>query len=144
MEEYEIERGKRQEIKPTVLAWGGFITALVVIRILFVLLTPLVARAYNFLTSDAMSRFYLVMGISTVALGLFLFRKYARLAYGICEVAFGIVSAWSIAEHAGEANPRFDLIALMGVLYLIVRGLDNCAIGMEERATAKELAMDAT
>ncbi len=133
-----------QEIKPAVLAWGGFIVALVVIRVLFVLLTPLVASAYTFLTSNSMSRFYLVVGISTVGLGLFIFRKYARLAYGICEVAFGIVSAWSIAEHAGETIPRLDLIALMGVLYLIVRGLDNCAIGMDERAAAKELVMDAT
>ena len=140
MEDCELRASWWREYKPTIVAWGGFIAALIVMRALVVVLSPIVSGVYLFMNSGWMARVNIVVGIATVGGVLFLFRKYLRLTYGLSEVAFGVVSAWSITGHSTEPNQRLDLIALMGVLYLIVRGIDNCQAGSQERKKAQACA----
>lgn len=67
----------------------------------------------------------LVFLIVLLGLSLFLFvcrEKYQEL-YGLTEVAFGCVTAWSALPRLAEDHANWPL--LLGAMYINVRGLDN-------------------
>ena len=71
----------------------------------------------------------------TLSAGLILFgiRLHVRTAYGVTEVAVGLVVAlWQIL-NASPDKPLLEFGTLMGLLtagvYLVVRGLDNIYVG---------------
>jgi hypothetical protein len=133
-----VQGTRWQEFKRSAVAWGWVFFAFLVLRIAYLLAKPALIGAYEYVFSDANSRFSVFMGILTTAVGFYYFRKHARLAYGCCEIAFGVVLAWALTEHASDPNPKLDLVALMGILYLLVRGLDNCDVGLQARRKARE------
>jgi hypothetical protein len=129
-------RQKLRELKEFAVVWGSIALAAICIKILYAFLKPLFVTAYDFLTSTSGAHIFTVIGVLSIGVGLFYFRKYARLTYGVLEVAFGIAWASSFVLHLDGPNPKSDFFALMAVLYLIVRGLDNCDEGLEMRRAA--------
>ena len=126
--EIEISRGW-QDFKRSVMAWMWLFAAIGALRLLYLGITSY----YTFIFGDQIHRFYLLVGIITCGVGFFYLRKFSRLAYGIVEIAFAVAWSWAIADHAGEPSPRLDLISMMGILYLVVSGLENCETGHAER-----------
>jgi len=60
-----------------------------------------------------------------VGYGLFTIRKKWRFAYGLMEISFALASGWRWFSSVNARN-SVDMFAALAVVYLIVRGMDNC------------------
>ncbi len=79
----------------------------------------------------------------TAAGVLYYLRSKAKAHYGRLEVAFGLVSIGSLAWPAPGDNSRIQLIQLAASVYILVRGLDNVAVGIEEAERKSEASIKA-
>lgn len=70
-------------------------------------------------------------GALVVGFGLFVFRGQSRMHYGLFEAAFGCMLAAMafLPNGPGDVVTFSRLFQAMGGVYIIVRGLDNMAIG---------------
>jgi hypothetical protein len=57
----------------------------------------------------------------------YVFRRCWRALFGLFEIAFALVSAWQILGN--EMSNMTAAVSIMGIIYLLVRGGDNCTIG---------------
>jgi hypothetical protein len=76
-----------------------------------------------------------IIGILVSGGLLFLFRLKFRWYYGILEISSAAVLGWHALGNIPGGTPG-DIAALLGVAYLVVRGLDNC----HQAQVAKESA----
>jgi hypothetical protein len=70
-----------------------------------------------------------------VAIGglwLFILRLKLRLAYGLAEVAVGIVTGWNVASPNRNQVSLPAALQVLAALYIIVRGIDNLVTGWRE------------
>lgn len=123
-----------QEFKRSAVAWGGLFVAIAALRLLYVWSQSF----YAYIFGDQTNRFYLMVGILAIGVMFYYLRKFSRPTYGTLEIAFAVAWAWAVAEHAGEPSPQLDLISFMGILYLVVSGLESCAIGGSGRKKTKD------
>ena len=62
---------------------------------------------------------------------LYIFRLEARIHYGMTEIMFGVISICAAIFHA--ANMETSTLQAGAGIYIIVRGVDNFKIGLDER-----------
>ena len=97
-------------------------------------------------TADLVSRSTttgrIILTIGGIAVGtiLFFFRKYARVGYGVLEVLVAIIGIAGFPMD-GNVGRISWLISLLGLIYILVRGLDNVDVGLAAR---REKAKGAT
>jgi hypothetical protein len=82
--------------------------------------------------SLAQAIFFVSMAM-VAAVVLFKVRTKWRIHYGLLEITFGIFSALAAATPAAAGDARLSLIQLAAGVYIMVRGLDNLKIGLDER-----------
>lgn len=124
------------------LSYGGY---LLLVLILFVAILAYAYWALSYLytnyferVSSSLGPFWInVVGVFAIAIaGLFLYkvRQSYRIMYGLVEIAFSLVYGWfAVGKAAAEAASMVDTVAVVAVVYLMVRGADNVAIGWEAR-----------
>jgi hypothetical protein len=108
----------------------------------------------------------LVTGLLVVAVGLYALRVRFRLLYGLLELAVGIIIALGainayIAALGREnvpivgggiwhrppegwlhwSSPSIAFLAVLGAVYILVRGLDNIGEGLNELSNPKWCAV---
>ncbi|MNV63854.1 hypothetical protein D3C71_1564720 [compost metagenome] len=64
-------------------------------------------------------------------------RTYYRFVYGLGEVIFGISAAFAIGLNP-SSNALANVVALVGAIYVVVRGIDNADEG-SDRGIRKKL-----
>ena len=108
----------------------GLLPAIIFVAFL-ILYTWLAKQLFN-LIMDASTHSWLV-GVS-IAVGylLYVFRTKRRTAYGITEIVVGITTVWFSALDASQGPNIGHLVATLGGIYIIVRGLDNVDNGMDD------------
>lgn len=79
----------------------------------------------------------LLFGVGSV---LYLIKRKWRFHYGMLEIAFALVSGWKWFTDY-ETGGVLDVFAAVAVVYLIVRGLDNC---FEAGRASREIETAAT
>jgi hypothetical protein len=72
---------------------------------------------------------YILVAVS-VAYWLFVLRNKQRAIYGFFEVAVGVAAVWSSTLTISSPNLS-NAIAVLGGVYIIIRGLDNIDQGLE-------------
>ena len=88
-------------------------------------------------------------GVVIVASGLYALRHYRRRAYACVEILFGFGAGQFAANtfyHAGSPEQRVQaIVAAVGGLYAIIRGLDNFKQGQDaanaEKATVRSTSV---
>ena len=86
---------------------------------------------------------WIVMASGVVLAGaLFWWRLKFRLSYGVIEVVFGALALWDATGRARVAldtafdsgvdafRPYVVLMETLGAIYVLVRGLENCRLGL--------------
>jgi hypothetical protein len=109
------------------LLFKGVVIAISIIIAIFLLfLYPLIIN-YTFV------KILLVILILPITMGLFIFRKKKRFQYGIIEIIFGIITLASIIINPTENTTTgiIDVLKLLGVIYITIRGLDNLEKGLK-------------
>lgn len=91
-------------------------------------------------TRESQPAFFL-LGLLTLSALLFALKRAYRLLYGIIETAFGFCAGWKWLMSARE-NHIVDIIALVGVVYLMTRGIDNCYEARKAAKSKKATARD--
>ena len=82
---------------------------------------------------------------TTVVIGvvLYMFRRRQQMLYGLCEVGFATAVAWHTLG-APSRDATTNLLALIGVVYLVVRGFTNLADGLEKQFPKAEPEREAS
>lgn len=80
------------------------------------------------------TRCLFLLAVLSFSLGLFACRQRYREFYGLTEIAFGCVTAWSVMPSCFESDSNWP--AFLGAMYINVRGLDNWRSGREARLKA--------
>lgn len=96
-----------------------------------------VAKIFAYFSEPAHRVFGLVLVVFGSA-GLFLARIFARAIYAVCEIAFGLVTAWDGLD-AVYANGLAKWTVIAGAAYLLVRGFDNLHESMGAPFKSKKL-----
>jgi len=79
-----------------------------------------------------------VLAVGTLAYGV---RANQRFQYGIAEIAIGAGGAWFAcdAQHLGTSG-----LAILGSIYIVVRGIDNARAGWRQFREGKHDAEEAS
>ena len=75
---------------------------------------------------------------------LYLVRQKWRLTYGLLEVAFATVYGFFSLQKVGGQKGYIETVSIMAAVYLVVRGVDNIAIGwktQKERIAQRRLIL---
>lgn len=128
-------RPRGSDAGPVAKIFGTAFEAVVLI-VVFRLIIWLAGLLWNWLEAavhEKWSTVFACAGLLLVGWILFLVRLRWRFQYGLIEITFALASGWKWFS-AAEENGSMDLLAGVAVVYLIVRGLDNCYQAMRERA----------
>lgn len=82
-------------------------------------------------------RAFLVFSWFGIAMVLRDFRDRKRRLYGGLEIAAGVGLAWIASRRFGasrSADPLIEIMAIVGALFVMIRGLDNFHQGRTARA----------
>lgn len=123
MERKDLDSGKRR-LRAKILAPVIAVLLIVVFRIVIGLLGVL----WRWLEVTLHQKWATLLGCAmflVVGWILFRIRLRWRFQYGLIEITFALASGWKWFS-ANEENGTTDLLAGLAVVYLIVRGLDNC------------------
>lgn len=89
-----------------------------------------VTRLYGWLVTNlGLHRTQFLAGTVTVGLGVlaYLFKLRNKMYFGLCEVTFGFVAAWSVSRGLDVPNITLaQFVGLAGSAYIVARGLGNC------------------
>jgi hypothetical protein len=107
-----------------------------VISVAVVLLVSLVSVPWRVTISEAylrsvstigplMPKWLVFLGVAAIGYGLFRLRQAHQAVYGLLEVMFGIITANYAWPNFYQTSSVGSIAALLGSLYVIVRGLDN-------------------
>ena len=84
------------------------------------------------------TKFLLVVGMLVVAMLMYLFKEHSQTRYALLEIAFAMAISWR-SLGAFSSDPFANLLALMGALYLMNRGVTNL-IQSEEKTRVRRMA----
>ena len=85
-----------------------------------------------------------------LATALFFWRLKFRLTYGAMEVVFGLLVLWDATGRARVAletafdsgdsafRPYVVLMETLGAIYVLIRGLENCRLGLSANGSKAE------
>jgi hypothetical protein len=91
----------------------------------------------------AMTPFVVSGSVLGIGYGAFRFRQSSKELYGLVEILFGVVSAWSIVWRMKQMLLMFDRwAALAGCIYVVVRGFSNMREAERENLQAIREAED--
>ena len=76
--------------------------------------------------------------VALIGGGLFLFRKYHQVAYGLSEIGFALTVCWISIGRAQTAQDAASWIAVVAAAYFVVRGLTNYEEGKKKRVAENE------
>ena len=79
----------------------------------------------------AYGRVALVIIAVLAGIALYILRVEQRLHYGIIEITFGVISLFASIMNA--VNVQTSTLQVAAGVYIIVRGLDDIKIGLDER-----------
>jgi hypothetical protein len=95
---------------------------------------PLISRFWGWIAHGAahslVGRLVAVLLVLSIGVTLYVLRRLARHVYGCQEVAFAIGGAWFALTV--DLTPTQALLAVVSVVYFLIRGLDNVYVGMQE------------
>ncbi len=90
-----------------------------------------VVRLYGWMVANlGLHRIQILAGVATIGLGVltFFFKLRNKMYYGMCEVTFGFVAAWSVSRGLNIPNITLaQFVGLAGSAYIVARGLGNCS-----------------
>lgn len=105
----------------------------------FLLNEARVTRLYGWLVANlGLHRTQFLAATVAVGLGVlaYLFKLSNKLYYGMCEITFGFVAAWSVSRGLDVSNMTLSqFVGLAGSAYIVARGLGNCR---EARSSSKD------
>ncbi|HLX69672.1 MAG TPA: hypothetical protein VKV04_08610 [Verrucomicrobiae bacterium] len=118
--------------------WAKFLAPFIAIPlvVVFRIIIGLFGELWRWLELTLHQKWATLLGCVTLLLVgwiLFSIRLRWRFQYGLMEITFALASGWKWFS-ANEENGTTDLLAGLAVVYLIVRGLDNCYQAMREQA----------
>ena len=133
-------RGFASDAGPVAKIFGTAVTIILLI-VVFRIVIGLLGSLWTWLEATLHQKWASLLGCAVLlAVGwiLFLVRLRWRFQYGLMEITFALASGWKWFS-AAEENGTTDLLAGLAVVYLIVRGLDNCYQAMQAQAVDKQL-----
>lgn len=86
--------------------------------------------AYQTLQSSWVFRIIAFLVLMLLGWGMYLLRESFRIFYGSAEICVGATMCW-LGVNAATADALPSVIAIVGGVYVIVRGLDNYFQGMK-------------
>lgn len=118
--------------------WAKFLAPFiaVILVVVFRIIIWLLGALWNWLETTLHQKWATLVGCATLLLVgwiLFSIRLRWRFQYGLIEITFALASGWKWFS-ANEENGSTDLLAGVAVVYLIVRGLDNCHQARQSQA----------
>ena len=122
--------------------WAKFLAPFIAVLlvVVFRIIIGLLGVLWNWLETTLHQKWATLVGCATLLLVgwiLFSIRLRWRFQYGLFEITFALASGWKWFS-ANEENGSTDLLAGLAVVYLIVRGLDNCHQARQAQA-AKQI-----
>jgi hypothetical protein len=87
--------------------------------------------AYQFLLGTFSIQVILPVAGFIFAFFLYLLRSLARIQYGITEIAIGTIAMIAASNADVSGSYRTVLIQIAAGVYIIIRGLDNIKVGIE-------------
>jgi len=104
--------------------------------------SPTLVLFYHAYLEPALARFWWniigVIIVFIVGFGLYHFKRWSKLVYGIVEVAFALFAGWQGITKT-SASGWGEVITVVAAVYLVVRGMDNIYTSIDERRLQKEL-----
>lgn len=83
---------------------------------------------------EFIGRVGVILTVPFIGACFYLFRSRLRLGYGLFEVLFGALAAWmaiGFGYNIDTLSSTSGLIAFLGCVYIIVRGMDNIEYGLK-------------
>lgn len=141
-----VNRDKyKSEVKERILLIVGLPFSVILWTFIFIGTYKYGSAAKDFLKS-VLKQFYInligVFLIFIVGAILYWFRENKRKQYGIIEVSFALVSGW-VGINKIETSGFVETITILTAIYLIVRGLDNYYIGVDDEWGKARKMLDA-
>lgn len=132
---YADQRPSGSDAGPVTKIFGTAVTVVLLI-VVFRIVIGLLGSLWNWLDAMLHQKWAALLGCAVllvVGWVLFLVRLRWRFQYGLVEITFALASGWKWFS-AVQQNGTTDLLAGLAVVYLVVRGLDNCYQAMQARA----------
>jgi type II secretory pathway component PulF len=111
------------------------VVSIVLSILLTIVLRPLVEKAWPYLTSFWHLWWFRTVATIVISLSggaLFLFKKRFQTIYGWSEICFAVFVIGTGIERVQTAGDAVSWSAMVGGVYLIVRGLTNCDEGLKK------------
>ena len=120
--------------------------ALLLIAVSFLFVWPFaLVRFWSYITSAAHSpwkRILITVGLTVLGVSLYLARSFARSLYGVAEMLAGVAFCWAGLVPPVSSGRWGPAGSIVGGIYIIVRGMDNLLLGIEERKKDTETDSD--